>query len=115
MAQADNPEAEAVWLDLEHEQLWRGAQALHLRPKSFALLCYLVAQPGRASARPQWSTPLWRSWWVLPTCGWREGSVSSPTAPAKPTCRSSTPWGSSVAGRTASDWWPGWHSTLQPG
>ena len=34
MAQADNPEAGAVWLDLEHEQLWRGNQALHLRPKA---------------------------------------------------------------------------------
>ena len=69
----------------------------------------------QASARPRWSTPLWRSWRVLPTCGWRGGSVSSPTAPAKPTCRSWMPWGSSVAGRTASDWWPGWHSTPRPG
>jgi DNA-binding winged helix-turn-helix (wHTH) protein len=59
MAQADNPEAEAVWLDLEHEQLWRGAQALHLRPKSFALLCYLVAQPGRVVSKDELVQAVW--------------------------------------------------------
>jgi DNA-binding winged helix-turn-helix (wHTH) protein/predicted ATPase len=59
MAQVDNPEAEAVWLDLEHEQLWRGAQALHLRPKSFALLRYLVAQPGRVVSKDELVQAVW--------------------------------------------------------
>ena len=50
MAQADDPAAGPVWLDLEHEQLRRGDKPLHLRPKSFALLRYLVAHPGRVLA-----------------------------------------------------------------
>src|SRR5215470_5562320 len=59
MAQADDPEAGAVWLDLEHEQLWRGGQALHLRPKSFALLRYLVAQPGRVVSKDELVQAVW--------------------------------------------------------
>jgi predicted ATPase len=59
MAQADDLEAGAVWLDLEHEQLWRGDQALHLRPKSFALLRYLVAQPGRVVSKDELVQAVW--------------------------------------------------------
>jgi len=59
MAQADDPDAGAVWLDLEHEQLWRGGQALHLRPKSFALLRYLVAQPGRVISKDELVQAVW--------------------------------------------------------
>jgi DNA-binding response OmpR family regulator len=55
MAQADDPAAGPVWLDLEHEQLRRGDKALHLRPKSFALLRYLVAHPGRVLPKTSWS------------------------------------------------------------
>lgn len=34
-------------LDLEGERLWQGAAAIDLRPKSFAVLRYLTAHPGR--------------------------------------------------------------------
>jgi len=37
----------AFWLDVRHDQLWRGSQALTLRPKTFAVLRYLVAQAGQ--------------------------------------------------------------------
>lgn len=33
-------------LDLSNEQLWRHAQAIALRPKTFAVLRYLVEHPG---------------------------------------------------------------------
>src|SRR5262245_60631905 len=59
MAQADDPAAGAVWLDLEHEQLWRGDQARHLRPKSFALLRYLVAHPGRVLSKEELVQAVW--------------------------------------------------------
>ena len=59
MAQADDPEAGVVWLDLEHEQLWRGGQALHLRPKSFALLRYLVAHAGRVVSKDALVQAVW--------------------------------------------------------
>ena len=59
MAQADDPAAGAVWLDLEHEQLWRGDQARHLRPKSFALLRYLVAHPGRVLSKDELVQAVW--------------------------------------------------------
>src|SRR5215468_6912233 len=35
------------WLDGRNEQLWRGAQTLALRPKTFAVLRYLIAQAGQ--------------------------------------------------------------------
>jgi class 3 adenylate cyclase/predicted ATPase len=35
------------WLDVHNEQLWRDAQALALRPKTFAVLRYLVARAGQ--------------------------------------------------------------------
>jgi DNA-binding winged helix-turn-helix (wHTH) protein len=53
MAQGDAPAAGPVWLDLEHEQLRRGDKTLHLRPKSFALLRYLVAHPGRVLSKDE--------------------------------------------------------------
>jgi DNA-binding winged helix-turn-helix (wHTH) protein/predicted ATPase len=46
-------------LDLEHEQLWRGGQARHLRPKSFALLRYLVAHPGRVLSKDELVQAVW--------------------------------------------------------
>ena len=54
MAQGDALAAVPVWLDLEREQLRHGDKTLYLRPKSFALLRYLVAHPGR-SPRTSWS------------------------------------------------------------
>jgi predicted ATPase/DNA-binding winged helix-turn-helix (wHTH) protein len=59
MAQADDPAAGPVWLDLEHEQLRRGDRALHLRPKSFALLRYLVAHPGRVLSKDELVQAVW--------------------------------------------------------
>jgi class 3 adenylate cyclase/predicted ATPase len=35
------------WLDVHNEQLWRDAQALALRPKTFAVLRYLAARAGQ--------------------------------------------------------------------
>src|SRR5215469_18446669 len=58
MAQRD-PAAGPVWLDLEREQLWRGHEALHLRPKSFALLRYLVAHPGRVLSKDELIEAVW--------------------------------------------------------
>jgi DNA-binding winged helix-turn-helix (wHTH) protein/predicted ATPase len=59
MAQADDPAAGPVWLDLEHEQLRRGDKPLHLRPKSFALLRYLVAHPGRVLSKDELVEAVW--------------------------------------------------------
>jgi DNA-binding winged helix-turn-helix (wHTH) protein len=36
-----------VRLDLANECLWRGAQAIPLRPKTFAVLRYLLDHPGQ--------------------------------------------------------------------
>ena len=59
MAQADNLAAGPVWFDLEHEQLRRGDKPLHLRPKSFALLRYLVAHPGRVVSKDELVEAVW--------------------------------------------------------
>jgi predicted ATPase/DNA-binding winged helix-turn-helix (wHTH) protein len=59
MAPGDDPAAAPVWLDLEHEQLRRGDKALHLRPKSFALLRYLVAHPGRVLSKDELVEAVW--------------------------------------------------------
>jgi DNA-binding winged helix-turn-helix (wHTH) protein len=59
MAQADDPAAAPVWLDLEHEQLRRGDKLLHLRPKSFALLRDLVAHPGRVLSKDELVEAVW--------------------------------------------------------
>jgi DNA-binding response OmpR family regulator len=34
-------------VDLRNECLWHGAEALHLRPKTFAVLRYFVTHPSR--------------------------------------------------------------------
>ena len=59
MAQADDPAAGPVWLDLEHEQLRRGEKPLHLRPKTFALLRYPVAHPGRVLSKDELMEAVW--------------------------------------------------------
>ena len=41
------PPSVPLWLDLVSERLWCGDQARALRPKTFALLRYLVAHPGQ--------------------------------------------------------------------
>ena len=59
MAQGDAPAAVPVWLDLECEQLRRGDKTLYLRPKSFALLRYLVAHPGRVLSKDELVEAVW--------------------------------------------------------
>ncbi len=46
-------------LDLADEQLWRGAQQLALRPKPFALLRYLVENPGRLVTKEELRKAVW--------------------------------------------------------
>src|SRR5215470_2041474 len=46
-------------LDLEGEQLWREEEALRLRPKSFAVLCYLVKHAGRVVRKEELMQAIW--------------------------------------------------------
>jgi DNA-binding winged helix-turn-helix (wHTH) protein/tetratricopeptide (TPR) repeat protein len=46
-------------LDVENECLWRGREQIILRPKSFAVLRYLVAQPRRLVARDEILEAIW--------------------------------------------------------
>jgi DNA-binding winged helix-turn-helix (wHTH) protein len=49
----------SMWLDLADERLWCGDQALALRPKTFALLRYLVAHPGQLLTKAALLEALW--------------------------------------------------------
>jgi DNA-binding winged helix-turn-helix (wHTH) protein len=46
-------------LDLASERLWRGADELVLRRKSFAVLCYLLAHAGRLVSRDEVLQAVW--------------------------------------------------------
>src|SRR5262245_40883792 len=46
-------------LDLGNACLWRGPDAIKLKPKAFDVLCYLVEHPGRLVSKDE----LWRSVW----------------------------------------------------
>src|SRR5712691_8803560 len=46
-------------LDLESEQLWREEEALRLRPKSFAVLRYLVKHAGRMVRKEELMRAIW--------------------------------------------------------
>ena len=48
-----------VWLDLANERLWYGDQARVLRPKTFALLRYLVEHPGQLLTKAALLEALW--------------------------------------------------------
>src|SRR5215510_10267687 len=48
-----------VWLDLANERLWYGDQARVLRPKTFALLRYLVAHPGQVLTKAALLEAVW--------------------------------------------------------
>jgi DNA-binding winged helix-turn-helix (wHTH) protein len=48
-----------VRLVLDHEQGWRGAEVLRLRPKSFAVLRHLVAQAGRVVSSDELLEVVW--------------------------------------------------------
>jgi len=47
------------WLDVRNEQLWRGAQTLALRPKTFAVLRYLIAQAGQLITQDELLDAVW--------------------------------------------------------
>jgi predicted ATPase/DNA-binding winged helix-turn-helix (wHTH) protein len=46
-------------LDPINAQLWRGEQALSLPPKTFAVLCYLAAHPGRLVTKEELLGAVW--------------------------------------------------------
>jgi DNA-binding winged helix-turn-helix (wHTH) protein len=46
-------------LDLANEQLWRGAQLLAVRPKTFAVLRYLVEHPSQLVTRDELRQTVW--------------------------------------------------------
>ena len=48
-----------MWLDLVNERLWCGDQARVLRPKTFALLRYLVEHPGQLLTKAALLEALW--------------------------------------------------------
>src|SRR5712691_8283683 len=47
------------WLDVRNEQLWRGAQTLARRPKTFAVLRYLIARAGQLITQDQLLDAVW--------------------------------------------------------
>ena len=53
------PPAVPMWLDLANERLWCGDQARPLRPKTFALLRYLVAHAGQLLTQAALLEALW--------------------------------------------------------
>src|SRR6516165_930595 len=46
-------------VDLRNERVWHGAEALHLRPKSFAVLRYFVTHPGRLVTKEELLAAVW--------------------------------------------------------
>src|SRR5215831_10225978 len=48
-------------LDVRNQQLWRGSQALALRPKTFAVLQYLVAHAGQMATQDALPDGVWGS------------------------------------------------------
>ena len=46
-------------VDLRNERVWYGAEALHLRPKSFAVLRYFVTNPGRLVTKEELLAAVW--------------------------------------------------------
>jgi DNA-binding winged helix-turn-helix (wHTH) protein/predicted ATPase len=47
------------WLDLSNESLWRGSQAIKVRPKAFALLSYLLLHPGQLVTKEELLNAVW--------------------------------------------------------
>ncbi|HSB09874.1 MAG TPA: AAA family ATPase [Blastocatellia bacterium] len=47
------------WLDLANECLWRGSQAIKLRPKAFAVLAYLLGRPGQLVTKEELLNAVW--------------------------------------------------------
>jgi predicted ATPase/DNA-binding winged helix-turn-helix (wHTH) protein len=46
-------------MDLRNERVWHGAEALHLRPKSFAVLRYFVTNPDRLVTKEELLAAVW--------------------------------------------------------
>ena len=46
-------------LDLTNECLWRGSDALKIRPKAFALLNYLIQRPGQLVTKDELLNAVW--------------------------------------------------------
>ncbi len=46
-------------LDLVNECLWRGREALKIRPKAFALLHYLLQRPGQMVTKDELLNAVW--------------------------------------------------------
>jgi DNA-binding winged helix-turn-helix (wHTH) protein len=46
-------------LDLANECLWRGSQAIKLRPKAFAVLDYLIERPGQLVTKEELLNAVW--------------------------------------------------------
>src|SRR4030095_15190273 len=46
-------------LDLANECLWRGSQAIKLRPKAFAVLDYLLERPGQLVTKEELLNAVW--------------------------------------------------------
>ena len=53
-------------LDLANECLWKGSQAIKLRPKAFAVLRYLAERPGRLVPKEELLDVIWPSVHVSP-------------------------------------------------
>src|SRR5262245_23298173 len=51
---------DAFCLDIARHRLWRGEQEIPLRPKSWDMLCYLVARPGLLVAKETLHREIWR-------------------------------------------------------
>jgi DNA-binding winged helix-turn-helix (wHTH) protein len=46
-------------LDLANQQLWRGSQAIKLRPKAFAVLDHLIGRPGQLVTKDDLLNAVW--------------------------------------------------------
>ena len=46
-------------LDPINERLWKGSQTVSLRPKTFAVLCYLAARPGQLVTKDALLDAVW--------------------------------------------------------
>jgi adenylate cyclase len=59
MRGADDLQFGPYRLVLGDERLWHGVEAIVLRPKSFAVLRYLVAQAGRLVTKEELAQAVW--------------------------------------------------------
>ena len=51
-------------LDLANECLWKGSQAIKLRPKAFAVLGYLLGHPGQLVTKEELLEAVWSGTFV---------------------------------------------------